>query len=319
MQEVPTMTDVKHELVSIFEQAQRVGGGNFTCGVLDNSYGLPALSIAINNSETQSTQFKPIGLPIGKEQASEIQYCSKAPYGKGEQTIYEGGEIVVQHGNSEVKYDHSQNAWFTPFYFSFYSDCKHCVKPVTSGYRLCLVYNLMYSGVSSTKPTVVDNKDLLNRISETVKLWKGTPSMASTMPLLVYLLSHKYSKAGLRFDCLKGEDTRKIALLKQYISMNHDLELFLGIMKMTECGYGCDGEIEIEETNYRISHAVDLKNNVVNFGRLDLKSSCIVPAHILKELEMDGEEVSFTIIFNIHEKRLKRILAMKDLLLKDGI
>jgi len=234
-------------------------------------------------------------------------------------SVYEGGEIVVQHGNSEVKYDHSQNAWFTPFYFSFYSDCKHCVKPVTSGYRLCLVYNLMYSGVSSTKPTVVDNKDLLNRISETVKLWKGTPSMASTMPLLVYLLSHKYSKAGLRFDCLKGEDTRKIALLKQYISMNHDLELFLGIMKMTECGYGCDGEIEIEETNYRISHAVDLKNNVVNFGRLDLKASCIVPAHILKELEMDGEEVSFTIIFNIHEKRLKRILAMKDLLLKDGI
>ena len=92
----------KELIVSLFATASELGGGNFTCGgELSSDFGLPGLEIVVPSSSTSEDNsggssstnitYKPIGLPIiFKEQASElISHCSKAPYGKGEATVYD--------------------------------------------------------------------------------------------------------------------------------------------------------------------------------------------------------------------------------------
>ena len=379
-EEMEEIGRIKAGLISVFNKAEAQGGGNFTCGgALDTFYGLPGLEIAIPSSDqgpsqsTASIQYKPIGLPIiTKEQAFDlIQHCSKAPYGKGEATLYNdvvrntwqlnpeqfritnpkwnqmighllddkvksglgvpsstpitctlyklllyeegghfdfhrdtekedkmfatmvvqlpsvytGGDIIVKHGNSEVKFGLAKDAAYTPYYFSFYSDCQHRICPVMSGYRLCLVYNVVYTG-SQTKPNLVDNSVLINELSRIVDAWKEDGQ------LVVYLLDHKYSKAGLRFDCLKGDDASKYQILEQYMSKHDDLLLYLGIMTKTETGGGSYDDYEIDETNYAITHCVDINNYVVDMS-IALDESDIIPTETLDHLPLDGEEVSF--------------------------
>jgi len=58
---------------------------------------------------------------------------------------YEGGQLTVFHRGKETEYNFSGPEACYNFYFAaFYADCQHEIKPVTKGYRLCLIYNLLY-------------------------------------------------------------------------------------------------------------------------------------------------------------------------------
>ena len=202
-------------------------------------------------------------------------------------SVYTGGEIIVKHGDKEETYDFSQKAAYTPFFVTFYSDCQHRVCPVRSGYRLCLVYNVIYTGISE-KPFHVDKTALVKSMSTISSSWSRCPEV----PLIVYLLEYKYSRAGLRFDCLKGADANKYHLLKQC----NDMELYLGIMKKKEtgCPTGDDEDEfeELENTEYIITHAVDKNNKTVSNLYLTLLETDIVPYGKVDTLELDGAEVS---------------------------
>jgi predicted 2-oxoglutarate/Fe(II)-dependent dioxygenase YbiX len=55
---------------------------------------------------------------------------------------YTGGELIVKHKDQTHTFDHSKTPC-SMFYCAFYADCEHELKQVQSGYRLCLVYNLL--------------------------------------------------------------------------------------------------------------------------------------------------------------------------------
>lgn len=387
--------ETKPALGSLFSSVVEMGGGNFTCGgALQSNFGLPGLEIIIPKSSSDQSsssasssseqfEYKPIALPIvSKEQANElISQCSKAPFGKGEETIYDdkvrnswqlspsqfrisnknwnvmlnelmngelkrglginenvkikcslyklllyeegghfefhrdtekedqmfatlviqlpsvykGGNIIVKHGSNEEVYDLSNESSYTPFYFSFYCDCKHKVDVVTSGYRTCLIYNVCY--VSGSKPIITDNTSLVTTFNEIVNNW------SLSTPILCYLLGHKYSKAGLSFDCLKGSDTKILQLIRQYNAKHSEqgIEVFLAMMTKTESGYGDPYNIEWEETSYSITHMIDESGHIhSNTNNLDLDESDFFPEDALEELEQSGEEVSSicTLIYN---------------------
>src|SRR5207237_1120219 len=56
---------------------------------------------------------------------------------------HEGGTLIVRHDreSKEVDFGGAQGE-FKVQYAAFYADCRHEIKPVTKGYRVCLVYNL---------------------------------------------------------------------------------------------------------------------------------------------------------------------------------
>jgi predicted 2-oxoglutarate/Fe(II)-dependent dioxygenase YbiX len=55
---------------------------------------------------------------------------------------HEGGELIISHAGQSQRYSFADSSLFEPSFVAFYADCYHEVQPITSGYRLCLVYNL---------------------------------------------------------------------------------------------------------------------------------------------------------------------------------
>jgi len=63
---------------------------------------------------------------------------------------FEGGQLNVHHRGKQVTFDFSSTVGSTDIHYAaFYDDCQHELCKVTKGYRLCLVYNLVYTGVES--------------------------------------------------------------------------------------------------------------------------------------------------------------------------
>ena len=124
---------------------------------------------------------------------------------------YEGGQLRVKHAGREHTFDFSGLKGCTGFHYAaFYADCQHELCAVTKGYRLCLVYNLIYVG-SGHCPAPINNTVLVRR---TVDAMKGWASHASTTEHMIALpLDHKYCEASLSFSSLKNLDRAKADLL----------------------------------------------------------------------------------------------------------
>ena len=115
---------------------------------------------------------------------------------------HSGGKLILRHGGQEHTCDFSLDDYMYAFPFvAFYADCEHEVKPVTSGYRVCLVYNLL-----------LKETDKIYRAPE---FTRQTEDMARTLALLkkqspdqplVLLLSHQYTPANFSLDSLKFHD-----------------------------------------------------------------------------------------------------------------
>lgn len=173
---------------------------------------------------------------------------------------YTGGELVATHcGRRKV----IELAWPAEchVYTAWYSDVTHEVKPIKSGYRLALVYNLVQTmtGTTSASSFPLQAKDALGDILHSWDLGvKRDVTMASDT--LIYRLDHQYSNASISFDTLKGQDRIKAKYLKEFCAANN-ICLYLASMQRTKEGgcededyypyrynrYGCDEEDECDE------------------------------------------------------------------------
>ncbi len=116
---------------------------------------------------------------------------------------YEGGTLRVYHRGEELTFDFSHvRGGMGCHYAAFYGDCQHEVCEVTRGYRLCLIYNLVYSGVGA-RPVPADNKELIDRVAAAAQEWGRDPHGP---PVLAYMLTHQYCEASLSFQALKNVD-----------------------------------------------------------------------------------------------------------------
>ena len=60
---------------------------------------------------------------------------------------YSGGTLTVSHQGITKEIDFGGEEGKDAFrYVCFYADCEHEIRPVTQGYRACLVYNVCYDG-----------------------------------------------------------------------------------------------------------------------------------------------------------------------------
>lgn len=61
-------------------------------------------------------------------------------------SLYTGGKLTVQFRGKTKTFDFASENSFRSNFVAFYADCEHEIEKVTSGYRLALVYNLVYTG-----------------------------------------------------------------------------------------------------------------------------------------------------------------------------
>ena len=126
-----------------------------------------------------------------------------------------GGELLVSHAGSEARLDLSVGDPADVAYAAFYADCPHEVLPVTSGYRLSLVYNL-WRPAAGPRLAPPDHGDAQDALSSRLRQWAARPQRdedPAEPEKLVYPLEHSYTQAGLSFAMLKGQDAARAATL----------------------------------------------------------------------------------------------------------
>ncbi|BCH22768.1 2OG-Fe(II) oxygenase [Mesorhizobium sp. L-8-3] len=82
----------------------------------------------------------------------------------------EGGELIVRHNGREQVLDLRRSDPGELGYAAFYADCVHEVRPVTSGHRLALTYNLVRKGKGAA-PTAPNYARERARIVEALAGW----------------------------------------------------------------------------------------------------------------------------------------------------
>lgn len=129
---------------------------------------------------------------------------------------FEGGELIIRHGNvtQTISFDRGSEGRF-PQFAAFYADCEHEVRPVGSGIRFCLAYNLVQRQ-RPVRPTA--SPAPLKEFADAIRSWTSSQPRQP----LVFVLEHQYTPASLSKDLLKGGD-RQIA------------ELVLSAAEMTDC------------------------------------------------------------------------------------
>lgn len=134
-------------------------------------------------------------------------------------SVHAGGELVVSHeGRTQMISMSGAATGREASYAAFYSDCEHEVRKVTSGFRLCLTYNLtLAKGRKKQSVKAPSYRVIASQIAETLTSWRRMPGKApkeaksdtassKAGKKLALTLSHEYTKTGLSLTHLKGVD-----------------------------------------------------------------------------------------------------------------
>ena len=131
---------------------------------------------------------------------------------------FTGGSLVVTHRGEARNFPRSSKDKLS--FVAFYSDCRHEVRPVRSGHRVVLTYNLMLAEADTDAPLhpfrVLHRAlaDLLGKHFETPIHSRWRDGEGPPPNRLVYLLDHQYTERGLDWTRLKGSDAGRAAALR---------------------------------------------------------------------------------------------------------
>lgn len=124
---------------------------------------------------------------------------------------YTGGELVIHFEGATEVADFSRSA--DPYainYAAFYADCDHEVKPLGTGYRVCLVYNLVQEKAGKK----IALQSVQTHAARLAELLIRHQSQQNPQPAIV-LLGHQYTPENFSYDALKLNDRAKAEALLQ--------------------------------------------------------------------------------------------------------
>jgi len=176
-------------------------------------------------------------------------------------STYSGGELVVKHQQQQVTLDLRCDDAAEIGFAAFYADCVHEILPVTDGYRLTLIYNLLRTDKKLPLPKPPDYRQEQTHVASLLQGWAkqiSTDSNNDQPEKLIYLLEHAYTPAELSFTSLKNVDAAVAdVLIAAAEQAQCDIHLALvsveenGIADYASSGRWDDGEWEIGEINER--------------------------------------------------------------------
>jgi hypothetical protein len=120
-----------------------------------------------------------------------------------------GGELVVSFDNTYQVVDFAKDSSdYKIGYAAFYADCDHEIKPVTTGYRTCLVYNLVQQKASrKIEPATVETHAV-----QLASILKDQEQPGNKKPQII-LLGHQYTPENFSEQSLKLNDRYKANIL----------------------------------------------------------------------------------------------------------
>jgi 2OG-Fe(II) oxygenase superfamily len=146
-------------------------------------------------------------------------------------SIHSGGELVVKHLGREVVLDPRPEEPSEVGFAAFYADCVHEVRPVETGCRLTLVYNLRFVGKRRSLKAP-DYRAEHGRVVESLRGWTNAEDEPDK---LILPLEHVYTPAELSFGALKGADAGVASVLVK-AAAEADCDLHLALVSIEESG-----------------------------------------------------------------------------------
>ena len=235
-------------------------------------------------------------------------------------SLFRGGELVVQHAEHEVVLDLRGEDVSQVSFAAFYADCVHELRPITEGFRLGLIYNLVRRG-PGPRPTppnygmeLEDACSMLNRWSRDLQISSAPPSEGdSPAPpdKLLYVLEHHYTSAGLGFANLKGADAA-VAPLMQEAARRADCAFHLAMVSLRESGaaveeyggrrgYGRRGYgrhendpqdfevLEVYERSQQVEHWIGVDDRPVELPPIEFEEEELCPPDSLENEKPDEQ------------------------------
>jgi hypothetical protein len=141
---------------------------------------------------------------------------------------FTGGEMMIEHhGKKHVSRGSAARLGFT----AFYADCRHEVRPIKTGHRVVLTYNLIAHGAASTgaveEGTITTLQRCMREFFDTSLSPRWSGDSERVVPdRLVYLLDHEYTRRALDWQHLKGADAARGAALQE-VARRVDCEIWL--------------------------------------------------------------------------------------------
>lgn len=142
---------------------------------------------------------------------------------------FTGGEVWVEHGGATQHLSVRPQADSELAWAAFYADCRHEVRPIESGARATLVYNLVRRGAQPLAAAPAETHGLQEELEERVLSWLDDAPPAK----LCVVLGHHYTQAELSWAALKGADAARAELLRD-VAEALDLRVFLALLEVEE-------------------------------------------------------------------------------------
>ena len=137
---------------------------------------------------------------------------------------YNGGQLKVYHQSKSMEFDFGGPMACSNFHFAaFYADCQHEIEPVTKGYCLCLIYNLVYRGCGNC-PSPANNWEIVSSIVSSMKEW-----VEDDPPMMTYLLEHQYQDLVSLFNA-----DRAVADVLAQAKNEVNFDLYLAQVRVVE-------------------------------------------------------------------------------------
>jgi hypothetical protein len=149
---------------------------------------------------------------------------------------HRGGALIIDHQGEKKRYQSSRAAADKLSFFAFYADCQHEVRPVTGGYRVALIYNLILKEGADriTSPSATRTRQLLTEaLGSYFTASPKEEERRGGVNKLVYLLDYQYTPKGLSWKALKDIDRLRASALSEAAAIL-DLEIYLALADIRE-------------------------------------------------------------------------------------
>lgn len=196
---------------------------------------------------------------------------------------HEGGKVHLSHSNRRHVFATSDFSSFDLTALAWYSDVTHEIKPISSGYRLVITYNLLQQ--HGSPPSAGRFIEQQAELQELLQKWA---SALQSETRVIYRLGHKYSQSSLSIQNMKGRDAQLIRCLDQACQAT-GFYIFLAIMTKTEGGEDDDYYGGNDEDSLQLDHVTALDGSYIA-GSVDVETSEILGPDPYKGRAADSED-----------------------------
>lgn len=163
---------------------------------------------------------------------------------------FNGAAVHLSHSGKSEIIDIASSSAFSTSVLAWYSDVYHAVKPVVSGYRLALSYNLVIPpSNSSLRPRAQITDPAVAGLRHVLQSWLASANNSNLVPRrIIWNLSHQYSESNLETPspALKGDDSQLLSIFRSAIE-GLPLTAYLANLELTERGYAEHHDAEFKK------------------------------------------------------------------------